>query len=105
MARFEDGTGTTITLANGTTLWEVSITPPSFEGGGEIDTTTLRNTTMRTKQPKVLKELGECSFSAAYDTSHLTTLYGQVNTNAAISISFPDGASILFWGFIDSVSV
>ncbi len=104
MARITDGSGTTISLANGTTLWETGITPPTFEGGGAVETTTLRNSSVRTRANKTLKDLGECSFTAQYDDAHLTTLYGAVNTNQEITITFPDSSTLKFWGFIDSVS-
>ena len=104
MARLLDGSGTQISLANGTTLWEVGINLPTMEGGGGVETTTLRNTTMRTRKPKTLKNLSEASFSAQYDDAHAATIYSAINTNQEITITWPDASTLKFWGWVDSVS-
>ena len=104
MARAYDGAKTTISIGGYSTLYPTGITPPTMEGGGEIDVTSLKNTTMRTRAPKVLKDLGECSFSAQYDPAALATLYGIINTNQSIIITFADDATITFYGWVDSVS-
>ena len=62
MSYLTDGFATTVTfyaLGTGTTLYakEISVTPPGINAGGENDTTTMRNTTWRTRQPKSLKTL------------------------------------------------
>jgi len=104
MARLNDGAKTTISLA-GATLFPTGITIPSFEGGGGIDTTTLKNTTMRTRMPRVLKDVGECSFTAAYDPAALATLYGNINADPSeITITFADSGTVKFYGFVDSVA-
>ncbi len=105
MARVFDGAKTTISVGTIATLFPTGITPPTFEGGGEIDTTTLKNQSVRTRQPKIVKDLGECSFSAQYDPAAIATLYGVIQTNQSIIITFADTSTITFWGFVDSVSV
>ena len=97
-----DGTGAAISFG-GANLQEVSISPPSVTGGGALEVTTHRNGTWRTKAPKTLKDLGEVSFSAVYDPAEFnTTGLGKVNVNQAITVTFPDTATLVFYGFIES---
>ena len=71
-----DGHPTTVTfdaLGTGVTLLlkETTVTPPGIAAGGENDTTTMRNTVWRTKQPK------------------------------QIPITFADNSTLDFWGWLD----
>ncbi len=100
--RLDDGFATTISLANGTTLFEKSVTPPGLDGGGAIDTTNMRNTLYRTMSPKSLITLSECSVTVAYDPAAYTTLIGSLNTNQIITVTFPDASTIAFWGWLNS---
>jgi len=104
MARMDDGFSTKITFAEDADvqMWEKEVTPPSVEGGGENDTTTMHNTTWRTKSPKQLKTLGECSFTAAYDPAVYDEIVTMLNTNQLITITFPDASTLAFYGWIDS---
>lgn len=98
-----DGKGTQISLGSNS-LQEVSITPPSISSGGEINTTTHRNGTWRTKSPKILKEFGEVSFSAVYDPAQVGTMLTSVGTNQEITVTFADSTTLVFYGYIDSFS-
>lgn len=101
MGRMDDGYQTLISIG-GTNFWEKSVTPPSIEGGGEVDTTTMHNVTWRTKNPKKLKTMGECSFTAAYDPAVYDSIVGLINSNQLITVTFPDGSTVAFWGWLDS---
>jgi len=96
-----DGQSTTISLG-ATTLQEVSISPPSVSSGGEIDVTTMQNSAWRTKAPKKLHELGEVSFSALYDPAQIGTYLSGVGSNQAITITFADASTLVFYGWVDS---
>lgn len=98
-----DGQSTTISVGSAT-LQEVSISPPSISSGGEIDVTTMSNTAWRTKAPKKLHELGEVSFSALYDPAQIGTHLTSVGTNQAITITFADATTLVFYGWVDSFS-
>jgi len=99
-----DGKGATISYGGGT-LQEVSITPPSTQGGGALEVTTHRNSAWRTKAPKVLKDLGEMTFSAIYDPAEInTTGITKLNVNQSITVTFPDTSTLVFYGFVDSFS-
>ena len=104
MARLDDGHQTLIEFSSNPNIkfYEKEVTPPSMEGGGENDTTTMRNNTVRTKSPKKLKGLGEASLVVAYDTAVLEEVWTLLNTNDQIKITFPDGSTYEFWGWLDN---
>jgi len=105
MARMDDGFSTTIGFADlpAVEFYEKTVTPPGVSGGGENDTTTMLNTAWRTKSPKQLKTLSESSLTVAYDPACYDDIVGAngVNNNQLITITFPDGSTLAFWGWID----
>ena len=104
MARIDDGFSTTIGFANypSVSFWEKEVTPPGMEGGGANEITTMRNTTWRTKAPKKLVSLTDCAFTAAYDPVVYDDVVDMINENQLITITFPDGATLAFWGWLDT---
>lgn len=109
MARIDDGFSTTISFSAGTSaltvIWEKEITPPGISGGGENDTTTMRNTSYRTKWPKSLKTLTESSLLCAYDPDAVTEYLSMINVNQSIEITFPGSEVLTFWGYVDSFTM
>jgi len=81
---------------------EKTVTPPSIEGGGAIDTTTMRNTTYRQNDPKSLKTLGNMTSTVAYDPKALTDAESMIQVNQLVTVTFPDGQQVAFWGWLDS---
>jgi len=81
---------------------EKSVTAPGLEGGGEVDTTTMRNTDFRTKNPKALKGVSDAKCTVAYDPVVYDTIVDLVGVNSLISIQFSDGHFVRFWGWLDS---
>ena len=106
MARLDDGFATLIEFADDSSvqMWEKEVTPPGVSGGGENDTSTMRNTTWRTKAPKGLISLAEASLSVAYDPAVYDEIIAMVNQNQLITITFPDSSTLAFWGWIDEFS-
>lgn len=104
MGKLNDGFGTLITFATTSSakLYETEVTPPGVEGGGPIDTSTFKNTAWRTAQAKVLKKLTQGSGVYAYDPECYTAMMGAINVNQLITVNFPEGDTLAFWGFIDS---
>lgn len=105
MARIDDGHQTLITIGAGSTapyMWEKTVTPPGVEGGGENDITTMHNTTWRTRSPKQLKTLSPMSCRVTYDPQLYSKLAAAVNVNNEITITWPDGSTLKFWGWLDS---
>ena len=106
MGRIDDGFATLISFSEDSDvqMWEKEVTPPGVSGGGENDTSTMRNTTWRTKAPKGLISLSESSFTAAWDPAVYDEIISMVNTNQEITITFPDSSTLVFWGWIDEFS-
>ena len=107
-AFLNDGHATTIEfdVASGVTLTsyfrEKSVTPPSITGGGENDTTTMRNSTWRTKQPKKLVSLGNMTFTASYNPECYDLIVDELlNVNGLITVTFSDGSTLAFYGWLD----
>ena len=100
--RIDDGYRTLITFATDpdVQLWEKSIKPPGMDGGEGIDTTTMHNDTYRTKSPRQLKSLTESTFTAGYDPVIYTSLIALINVETTITITFPDGTTLAFYGYL-----
>ena len=98
----EDGFSTKITIARDVDIsfWEVSVTPPGVDGGDEIDTTTMFNTTYRTRSARKLKTLTPASASVAYDPQVLSQIIETINMETTITITFPDGSTWAFFGYL-----
>jgi len=103
MARIDDGFSTLISWTSDPTVlfYEKTVTPPGVSGGGEIETSTMQNTAWRTKSPKSLKTLTESSVTVAYDPATYDEIIALVNVNDSITITFPDGSTLVFWGWLD----
>lgn len=104
MAFLTDGFPTTVSfqLFPAAVFKEKTVTPPGVDGGGENDTTTMRNTAWRTKQPKKLLTLTEMTTTVAYDPALYPQIVNSlVNQNGVINVVFSDGSLLEFWGFLD----
>jgi hypothetical protein len=103
MSRLDDGFSTLISFSGAPSikLYEKEVTPPGVQGGGATETTTMRNETWRTQAPKKLKTLSEGGASCAYDPAVYTDIVAQINVNQEITITFPDGSTLVFWGWLD----
>jgi hypothetical protein len=101
--RLDDGFSTIITLANlpNVKLYEKTVTPPGMTAGGPIDTTTMRNIAWRTSSPKQLKSLTPAKAEVAYATEAYPEIFGQIAVVQLITVTFPDGASLEFYGWLE----
>ncbi len=84
-------------------IYEMSVKPPGIAGGGPNDTTSMRNTTWRTRQPKKLKSLKAISFTAQYNTLAFNQLLAMVNNIQTATITYSDGTNHVVYGWIDDV--
>lgn len=100
--RLDDGFSTKITFATDTNieLWERTVTPPGVDGGDAIDTSTMHNSAWRTFASRALKTLTDCTFTAAYDPACLTPIIALINVHTTITVTFPDGSTWAFFGFL-----
>lgn len=100
MSRMDDGYSTLISLG-GTDFWEKTVTPPGLSAGGEVDTTTMRNSTWRTRNPKQLFTMSPMSATVAWDPAGYDTILTDLGVNQEIVVTFPDGSTLTFWGWLD----
>lgn len=97
-----DGFSTTISLTGaGTSFFEKEVTPPSLDAGGPNDTTTMRTTRWRTRQPKQLITMDKATAKVAYDPELYSSIVTNIGVNQEIIITFPDGDTLTFWGWLD----
>ncbi len=101
--RLDDGYQTLVSFAaNGAVkFYEKSVTPPGVDGGGEVDTTTMLNNTYRTRNPKALITLSNITMHGAYDPAVYPQIVALVNVNNLITVTFPDGDTLAFWGWLN----
>jgi len=104
MARIDDGYQTLVSFAADPTVlfYEKTVTPPGVDGGGEVDTTTMLNSTWRTRNPKALITLSNGSMTVAYDPACYPEIVALANVNTLITVTFPDGSTLAFWGWLNS---
>lgn len=105
MAFLDDGFATTVTFSSSTSasllFQEREVTPPGVSAGGENDTTTMKNTTWRTKAPKQLKTLTTMTEVAKYDPRIYDEIVDMIGVNQQITVTFPDASTLVFWGWVD----
>lgn len=84
-------------------FYEKTVQPPGFDGGEPIDQTTQFNVQVRTKWPRTLIDLDPVSCpDVAYNPAVITTILAACNKNDVITVSFRDGSTICFWGYLRS---
>jgi hypothetical protein len=84
-------------------LKEKEVQPPSVDGGGMVDTTTMVNNRWRTRQPKRLMTLDDMKLQVSYDPIIYSLVVGNINKNGIIIVNFPDGSTLAFWGWVDKM--
>lgn len=102
--RLENGHPTKITLSGDTDIefWETQVKPPGIDGGDVIETTTMHNVTWRSKAARNLKTLTDITVTAGYDPIVYSKILLQINVEQTITIRFPDGSTLAFYGFLKS---
>lgn len=83
-------------------FWEKTVKPPGIDGGDAVETTTMHNTTWRTMSPRALRTMTDCTFTAAYDPAVISQIVALVNQEGAITVHFPDGSTVDFYGYLKS---
>ena len=97
--RLRNGYPTTVDFPSaGVTFWEKTVQPPGLKGGEPIDTTTMRNTKLRTKGFRKLYEMTASELNVAYDPTVYDVIKAQINENQQIVTTMPDGGTITWWG-------
>jgi hypothetical protein len=83
-------------------VWEKATTPPGMDGGDAIDTSTFHNSVYRTKWPQSLVEITDGAFRCAYAPENRSELMAIINVNQEITVTYNDGATDAFWGYLKS---
>jgi hypothetical protein len=102
-ARLTDGFPSKLALTGdpSISLWEKRLKPPGVDAGGPNDTSNMRNSVWRTMSPKKLKTLTALTYAAHYDPKVYGSIVNQCGNNQQLTVTFPNGATLAFWGFID----
>ena len=102
--KLDDGYQTLVTFASDPDIefWEKTVQPPGIDGGDAIDTTTMHIDEWRTMAARALKTLTESSLTVAYDPILYTSILALINVETTITITFPDGSTLAFYGFLRS---
>ena len=101
----DDGFSTKITLSSvpSLSIWEKELTALGVEGGEPIDISNMFATLWHTSAPKTLKKLKPCKVKAFFDINAWPTLVVQVNKKQTITLLFPNGATLFFYGFVQDL--
>ncbi len=86
-------------------LYEREVTVAAAQGGGPIESTTMRNLAYRTKDPKTLKQMGDlmatvCSTTTTYQTIEQDL----INEPTFCLVAWPDGSTLKLYGYVDQFS-
>lgn len=84
-------------------FWERSVKPSGVDGGDPIDTSTMHNTTYRTKSSRALKDRTDMTVKAGYDPNLINQAIALVNAEGAITQYFPDGTTDSNFGYLRSI--
>jgi hypothetical protein len=106
--RLDDGYQALLTFASNPDVkfWEKTTGGPGVDGGPAIETTTQHNTLWRTFQPRALKTLTPFDVIGAIDPDMYSTdeLSALINVKDTITVTFPDGSTLAFYGFLQRIS-
>ena len=99
-----DGYQTRVAFAGNLTIsfWEKAVTAPGVDGGAEIDTTTMHNVHWRTMAPRTLVTMTAFSMTVGWDPALYTAILAMLNVPTTVTVVFPDGSSICFFGYLKS---
>jgi hypothetical protein len=104
MAVLTDGFSTKVSFSLDATVlfYEKTVKPPGFTGDGAINTTTMRNTTLRTQAPKSLYSATTSTVTVAYDPACIDEIKTMILQNQNITHTFPDNSTLAWYGWIES---
>lgn len=84
----------------GAFFWEVTVTPPGIDGRDPIDQNTMWNIVWTLVTPRHLKTFMEFTFTCGWDPTGFAVISGYINVVVNISVFYPNGSIITFWGFM-----
>lgn len=84
------------------TFWETVVGAPGIDGGDPVPTTTMHNTTVRTKAPRSLKEHTPFQVQGKFASGTIDEVYALINVNGWITVKWPDETQYSFPGYLKS---
>lgn len=98
-----DGFSTIVTLENipDVKLFEREVSASGYSAGGAISTTTMRSVVWRSQFARSLLTLAPVSATVAFATNAIPRIIGQVGVNQQVVLTFPNGAVLVFYGWIE----
>lgn len=75
-------------------------TPPGWEGGEPVDTTTQSNNAYRTQNARQLMSMTAGTMEVAYDPVIYQNIQAMLNKNQLLSFYFPDGSYLNWYGWV-----
>lgn len=102
--RMDDGFSTVISFASDTDvgLYEKTVKPMGFDGGDEIPTSTMHNTTWRSFAARQLKTLTPITGTCAYAPAQLLAILALINQEQSITVHFANGDAMSMFGYLKS---
>jgi hypothetical protein len=83
-------------------FWEMTLQPPGVDGGDSIDITTQHNVVCHTKHPRTLMDWTDAVLTVAWDPRVYPQIAALINVATSVTILFPDGDTLDFFGFLRS---
>lgn len=83
-------------------FWERTVKPPGIDGGDAVEQTTMHSVDWRQMAPRQLKTLTDATASVQYDPNVFNNIYDLVNIETSITVHFPDGSTLDFFGYLKS---
>lgn len=83
-------------------IHEKEITPAGLEGDDLLDTSNQHNSQYRTKSPRSLITMTDCTITCYYDPVAMTSIEAMINKPQTITETMPDGSTICYYGVIKS---
>lgn len=103
--KLDDGFSTLMAFAADPNIsfWELTVQPPILDGGDPIDFSNMHNVLYHTMAPRSLLTVGPANFTAFYDPDVWDEARDIMNNRGAITIQYPDGSTLDFFGFLRSI--
>lgn len=83
-------------------LFERAVQPPGIDGGDPVDVSTMYAQRVRPKAPRHLVEGTSARMRVGYDPDDLVAIEDLINVACSVRVTFPNEASIDFWGWLKS---
>lgn len=112
MALLVDGYKTTINLTADLVVLEIEVTPPAIDGGEPIPQDHMQSGFLSIFFPRKRRRLAPFTLMVAWNSfaynqitqsvtpNAVAGMIASVNKNQSMTITFSDGATLSFWGFV-----